>query len=174
MHTLEISLTAIGSTLLLAGLVPALASFLLARKRTVVDATGSTALTETSGATGRPYRGIIVPLHYVFTELRFSFQEASGKDVEVKITDLVGGYGGQHVIMSYRDVTGPSGTLTVGLRPGTYDIHISSTDSGDRSVQYTVTGTETTYPLRPYLEVALATATIGAVALVQGLVLLIE
>ena len=174
MHTLEISLTAIGSTLLFAGLALALASFLLTRERIVGDVTGSTSLTETSAATGRRYRGIIVPLHYAFTQLAFSFKEASGKDVEVKITDLVGQYGGQHVIMSYGHVTGPSGLLTVGLQPGTYDIHISSTDTGDRSVQYTVRAIETTYPLRHYLEAALATATIGAVALVQGLVLLIE
>lgn len=174
MHILGISLIATGSTLLFAGLVPALASFVLTRKRAVIQVAGSTSLTEISGATGRPYRGIVVPLHYPFTELVFSFNETSGNSVEAKIMDFVPQYGGEHVIMTYRDATGPSGVLSIGLQPGTYDVHISSTNADDRTVDYTVTGIETTYPLRRYLEVALAIATIGAVALVQGLVLIID
>jgi hypothetical protein len=174
MNTLGISLIATGTTLLFAGLVPALASFVFTRKRTVVDVAGSTSLTESSGATARPYRGIVVPLHYPFTELIFSFRETSGESLEAKVMDLVPEYGGRHVIMTYRNATGPSGELRVGLQPGTYDIHISSTDDDDRTVDYTVRGIETTYPLRRYLEVALAVGTIGAVALVQGLVLVIE
>ena len=76
--------------------------------------------------------------------------------------------------MTYRDATGPSGELRVGLQPGTYDIHISSTDADDRTVDYSVTGIETTNSLRRYLEISLAIATIGAVALVQGLVLVVD
>ena len=174
MDSLGVSLVATGSTLLFAGLVPALASFVFTRKRTVVDVARSTSLSESSAATGRPYRGIVVPLHYPFTELIFSFRETSGKSLEVKVMDLVPEYGGGHVMMTYRDATGPSGELRVGLQPGTYDIHISSTDADDRTVDYSVTGIETTYPLRRYLEISLAIATIGAVALVQGLVLVVD
>src|SRR3972149_3040729 len=76
------------------GLVPALASFVSTRKRTVVDVARSTSLSESSAATGRPYRGIVVPLHYPFTELIFSFRETSGRSLEAKVMDLVPGYGG--------------------------------------------------------------------------------
>ena len=77
MDSLGVSLVATGSMLLFAGLVPALASFVFTRKRTVVDVARSTSLSESSAATGCPYRGIVVPLHYPFMELIFSFRETS-------------------------------------------------------------------------------------------------
>ena len=173
MDDLGIPLIAVGITLLLAGLASALGSFVITRRREVINVDGATQLTEVSAASNRPYRGLVVPLHYSFTQLRFSFRETSGKDVEAKIMDLVPEYGGGHVVMTYREATGRSGALEVGLQPGTYDIHISSTDAANRNVEYTVRGVEITYSLSRYLEVALATATIGAVALVQGLVLVV-
>ena len=171
---LEVSLIALGLVLLSAGLGLSFASFAWTRRRSVIDLGGSTSLIEASSTTGRPYRGIVIPLHYPITEFTFTFNEQSGREVEVKVMDLVPEYGGQHIVLTYSQEVGSAGILRVGLHPGTYDVHISSTDNEDRNVDYFIKGRETTYPFRRYLEVALTTATIGAVALIQGLVLAAE
>jgi len=150
------------------------ASFLWERRRVVVDRQSSTALSERSGAHGRPYRGIIVPLHYPVTTLSVEFAEESGGEVKADIRDFIAGYGGNHMIFNYVGITAASGVLQTQLKAGTYDIHFSSTDDQDRKVRFHVTGVERTLHLEKYREVALATVTIGVVLLAQGLALAVS
>lgn len=138
MEALEASLIALGIVLLSIGLALTPASFLWKRRRSVVDITATTSLTETSADSKRPYRGIVIPLHYLATELTFSFMETSARNVEVKIMDLVPEYGGEHAILTYRNTTGPFGVLIVNLQPGPYDVHITTTDLENRMVDYTL------------------------------------
>ena len=129
------------------------------------------ALSERSGAHRRPYRGIIVPLHYPMTALSVEFSEESAREVKADIRDFIGQYGGNHLILNYQEMTAASGVLRTQLTAATYDIHFVSTDKNDRNVRFHIVGVERTLHLEKYREVALATATIGVVLLAQGVAL---
>ncbi len=147
------------------------ASFVWERRRLVVDQQSWTELSERSGAHGRPYRGIIIPLHYPMTTLSVEFTEESGRQVKADIRDLITQYGGSHMIFNYSEMTAASGVLGTQLKAGTYDIHFSSTDDDSRNVKFRITGVERTLHLEKYREVTLASATMGVVLLAQGVAL---
>lgn len=171
MEEAAVSLVAVGSVLVITAVPLVVLSFVWERRRTVVDKAGSTALSERSGAHGRPYRGIIIPLHYPMTALSVEFVEESRRQVKADIRDLITQYGGSHMIFNYDEMTSTSGVLRTQLQAGTYDIHFSSTDDDDRNIQFRILGVERTLHLEKYREVALATATIGVVLLAQGIAL---
>jgi hypothetical protein len=166
-----VSLIVVGSVVGGIALPLVVASFVWERRRVVLDKKDSTALSERSGAHGRPYRGIIVPLHYPMTALSVEFAEESGRQVRADVRDFITQYGGNHMILNYGEMTAASGVLRTQLKAGTYDIHFSSTDDQDRKVSFRLTGVERTLHLEKYREVALATVTIGIVLLAQGIAL---
>lgn len=171
MEEATVSLIVTGSTLIGIGAPLVVASFVWERRRLVMDKKSWTSLSERSGTDGRPYRGIIVPLHYPVTALSVEFAEESGGEVKADIRDLIMQYGGNHMIFNYVEMTAASGVLRTQLKAGTYDIHLSSTDEHDRKVRFRLIGVERTLRLEKYRQVALAAVTIGVVLLAQGLAL---
>ena len=108
------------------------------------------------------------------TNVSISFRETSGLPVRGHIQDFIPSYGGSHLVFNYQEVTGTEGIISTGLGPGTYDIHFTSTDQNGRRVEFHILGVERTLHLERYRDVALATLTIGAVLLGQGVSLAVS
>lgn len=168
--SLALIFVGIGTILIVAGIVLAVLSR-STKRRTVIDLEFLERTIERSAVGSVPYRGIVMPLHYEHTILDVSFEETSGRDVTVDLRDLIPEYGGGHKVLTYRQVTGAKGSFNIALDPGSYDIHIKSSDLEERAIKLKIKGIEVSKPRKDWREVGLAAITIGTFFLVEGLTL---
>lgn len=167
--TLQSALTSGGITLILAGLILAILSYIYTRKRIVIDRKNDVLKTTEKSSQNKPYRGMILPLQYPTTKIEIEFKEKNGLPVEVNILDFITPHGTGHKIFNYCNTVGESGKLATTLTKGVYDIHFRSTDNKLREIIFNTRGYEFTKPYEKYAPVGLTLLTIGFFLLIEGL-----